>query len=94
MTTRGAQHEAMSLPMWLLLVVVSSAAYFGRRPRRHMRVIPQPALIALTFVLVALCGDALVAGGNLSPGVCEDRDNRWVVAVFAIILLLDAYLPA
>jgi hypothetical protein len=84
----------MSLPMWLLLVVVSSAAYFGRRPRRHMRVIPQPALIALTFVLVALCGDALVAGGNLSPGVCEDRDNRWVVAVFAIILLLDAYLPA
>jgi hypothetical protein len=45
----------------------------------------QPALIALTFVLAALCGAALLAGGNLSPGVREDRDNRWVIGVFSVI---------
>ena len=32
--------------------------------------------------------------GNLSRGVREDRANRWVIAVFAAIGLLAAYLPA
>jgi hypothetical protein len=36
------------------------------------------ALIALTIVLFALSGVALFSGGNLSPGVREDRANRWV----------------
>jgi protein-S-isoprenylcysteine O-methyltransferase Ste14 len=31
---------------------------------------------------------------NLSPGVREDRANRWVIAAFGLIGLLDAYLPA
>lgn len=52
-----------------------------------------PALIALVVVLFALAGVGLLAGGNLSSGVREDRSNRWVVVVFAIIGLLDAYLP-
>src|SRR6516225_3126500 len=52
------------------------------------------ALIALAVVLFALSGVALVAGGNLSPGLREDRGNRWVIAVFAMIGLVDAYLPA
>jgi protein-S-isoprenylcysteine O-methyltransferase Ste14 len=34
------------------------------------------------------------AGGNLSPGVREARGNRWVLAAFALIGLLNAYLPA
>jgi protein-S-isoprenylcysteine O-methyltransferase Ste14 len=45
-------------------------------------------------VLLALSGVAFIAGGNLSPGVREDRSNRWVIAAFALIGLLDAYLPA
>jgi hypothetical protein len=53
-----------------------------------------PALIALVFVLFALSGAAFFAGGNLSPGVREARSNRWVIAVFAIIGFLNAYLPA
>jgi hypothetical protein len=52
------------------------------------------ALVALVIVLFALSGVALFAGGNLSPGVREDRGNRWVIAVFALVGLLDAYLPA
>lgn len=53
-----------------------------------------PALVALAIVLFALSGVALFAGGNLSPGIREDRTNRWVILVFALVGLLDAYLPA
>ena len=41
-----------------------------------------------------MAGAALFAGGNLSPGEREDRGNRWVIAAFAVIGLLAAYLPA
>lgn len=53
-----------------------------------------PALIALTLAFFVMVGAALFAGGNLSPGVREDRGNRWVLAAFALIGLLDGYLPA
>jgi protein-S-isoprenylcysteine O-methyltransferase Ste14 len=53
-----------------------------------------PPLIALVVILFALSGVALFAGGNLSPGVREDRANRWVLVVFSLIGLLAAYLPA
>jgi protein-S-isoprenylcysteine O-methyltransferase Ste14 len=53
-----------------------------------------PALIALVLVLFALSGAAFFAGGNLSPGVCEARSNRWVLPVFGVIGFLNAYLPA
>lgn len=53
-----------------------------------------PALIALVLVLFALSIVAFFAGGNLSPGVREARGNRWVIAVFAVIGFLNAYLPA
>jgi protein-S-isoprenylcysteine O-methyltransferase Ste14 len=53
-----------------------------------------PALIALAITLLALSGVAVFSGGNLSPGVREDRGNRWVIAAFGFIGLLDAYLPA
>ena len=54
----------------------------------------QPALIALTVVFAVLCAVALFAGGNLSSGVREDRANRWVIGVFSVIGLLQAFLPA
>jgi len=53
-----------------------------------------PARIALTIALFALSGAALFSSGNLSPGEREDRGNRWVIAVFAVIGLLSAWLPA
>lgn len=52
------------------------------------------ALVALTIALFAMSGAAFFAGGSLSPGIREDRGNRWVIAAFAVIGLLDAYLPA
>jgi protein-S-isoprenylcysteine O-methyltransferase Ste14 len=54
----------------------------------------QPALTALTAVFTVLCTAAPFAGGNLSSGVREDRENRWVIAVFSLIGLLQAFLPA
>jgi len=53
-----------------------------------------PALVALVVVLFALAGVSFFAGGNLSPGVREARGNRWVIAVFALIGFVNAYLPA
>jgi protein-S-isoprenylcysteine O-methyltransferase Ste14 len=53
-----------------------------------------PALIALTIALFAMSGAALFSSGNLSSGEREDRANRWVLPVFALIGLLSAYLPA
>ena len=53
-----------------------------------------PALIALTVVTFALAGAGLFSSGNLSPGVREDRANRWVLVAFAAIGVLDAWLPA
>jgi protein-S-isoprenylcysteine O-methyltransferase Ste14 len=45
-------------------------------------------------VLFVLAGVAFFAGGNISAGVREDRGNRWVFGAFALIGLLDGYLPA
>jgi protein-S-isoprenylcysteine O-methyltransferase Ste14 len=53
-----------------------------------------PALIALTVALFVMSGVALFSEGNLSPGVREDRGNRWVIAAFGLIGVLAAYLPA
>src|SRR5215468_3563353 len=52
------------------------------------------ALTTLVIVLFALSILSFFAGGNVSTGVREDRGNRWVIAVFLKIGLLNAYLPA
>jgi protein-S-isoprenylcysteine O-methyltransferase Ste14 len=53
-----------------------------------------PPLSALAIVLVGLSVAAFFAGGNLSPGVREDRGNRWVIPALALLGLLNGYLPA
>jgi protein-S-isoprenylcysteine O-methyltransferase Ste14 len=81
----------------LILVVVGTAAYLGLAVLGWGGFAPffsHPALIALSIALSVLAGASLFAGGNLSPGVREDRGNRWVIVAFALIGLLNAYLPA
>jgi protein-S-isoprenylcysteine O-methyltransferase Ste14 len=53
-----------------------------------------PALVALTLAFLAIAVAAPFAGGNVSPGLREDRGNRWVLPVFVLIGFVDAYLPA
>ena len=54
----------------------------------------QPALIALSLVLLLLAIASVFAGGNLSSGLREDRGNRWVLIPLGILGLLNGYLPA
>jgi protein-S-isoprenylcysteine O-methyltransferase Ste14 len=53
-----------------------------------------PARIVLTVVTLLLAVAAGFTAGNLSPGVREDRGNRWVIAAFGVIGLAAAYFPA
>jgi protein-S-isoprenylcysteine O-methyltransferase Ste14 len=81
----------------LVLVVAGTIAYLGVAvlgwggPAAFFA---HPPLVALTIVLFALSGAALFSDGNLSAGEREDRENRWVLAAFGVLGLLDAYLPA
>src|SRR5262245_12180677 len=52
-----------------------------------------PARVALTVVTLVLVVVSLLTGGNLSPGEREVRGNRWVLACFAVLGLLHAYVP-
>lgn len=66
------------------LIAVGAAAYLGLPVLGWGGFAPlfsHPALIALAVGLAALTGVSFFAGGNLSPGVREDRGNRWVLVV-------------
>src|SRR5512146_2824824 len=81
----------------LMAVAVSTVLYLGLAvlgwggPAAFFA---HPALVAVAVVTVALAIASFFAGGNISPGVREDRGNRWVLAAFFVIGLCDAYLPA
>jgi protein-S-isoprenylcysteine O-methyltransferase Ste14 len=77
---------ALSIGLYLALAIIGGGgteAFFSN-----------PARTALVVVTVALGVASLFVDGNLSPGLREDRGNRWVIAAFLIIGLLAAYLPA
>jgi protein-S-isoprenylcysteine O-methyltransferase Ste14 len=48
-------------------------------------------LIALAIVFFAIAILAFFAGGNFSPGVREDRSNRWVLVPFGVIGVAVVY---
>ncbi|MGO4574288.1 methyltransferase family protein, partial [Microvirga sp. 2TAF3] len=80
-----------------LITIVGTLAYLGLAilgAGGFAAFFSPPSRTALTIVLFALSGAALFSSGNLSPGEREDRANRWVIAVFALIGVLAAYLPA
>jgi hypothetical protein len=79
------------------VIMAGTAAYFGLAVLGCgglAAFFSHPALIALAVALFVMAGAALFVGGNISPGVREDRGNRWVIAVLSLIGLLAAYLPA
>lgn len=87
----------LTLMARLALIVISTGAWFSLAVLGRGGVaefFSHPPLIALTCVLAVLVVASLFAGGNLSSGVQEDRENRWVIAAFVLVGVLDAYLPA
>jgi protein-S-isoprenylcysteine O-methyltransferase Ste14 len=86
----------MTLIRWTL-VTVGTAAYLGLAILGWggwTAFFSHPARVALAVMLAVMAGVSLFARGNLSPGVREDRGNRWVLVAFTLIGLLDAYLLA
>jgi protein-S-isoprenylcysteine O-methyltransferase Ste14 len=81
----------------LLLVLAGTAVYLGLAVVGWNGIsafFANPARVALAAVLLAMSVVALFAGGNISPGVREDRSNRWVITAFSLLGLLDGYVPA
>lgn len=87
----------MPMPALMLTTLVGTLAYLGLAVLGwggFSAFFSHPPLVALTLVLVVLSILAPFSGGNLSSGVREDRENRWVLVAFGIIGLLSAFLPA
>lgn len=53
-----------------------------------------PPLTVIVVATLAMAVVAMFTEGNLSAGERENRDNRWVLAAFAVSGFLLAYLPA
>jgi hypothetical protein len=73
-----------------MLVGISTAAYFGLAivgwgGFGFAGFFSHPARVVLAIVTLAMVVVAAFAGGNLSLGLREDRANRWVIAVFALV---------
>ena len=86
-----AQRKAMFLGVLTALVQFALAVlgWGGWQP-----FFAHPALVALAAVTVALMIVAPFSSGNISAGEKEDRGNRWVLAAFSVIALVNAYVPA
>lgn len=80
-----------------VFIVVASSAYFALAVLGEGSVaafFAQPPLVALAVVFLASVAASLFTRGNLSPGVREDRGNRWVIAGFGVVGMLAGWLPA
>jgi protein-S-isoprenylcysteine O-methyltransferase Ste14 len=87
----------MMIASKLIFTVIGTLAYLGLAVLGWGELaafFSHPALIALAITTLGLSGVALFSRGNLSPGIREDRSNRWVIGAFALIGLLAGYLPA
>jgi protein-S-isoprenylcysteine O-methyltransferase Ste14 len=86
----------MGLAARFALVFISTAMYLGLAVLAWggAPFFSNPARIALAIVTFVMAVVAMLAGGSLSPGVREDRENRWVIAAFGVLGLFAAFLPA
>ena len=86
----------MSLAARFALIFLGSAAWLGLAVLGWggAPFFSDSARITLVIVTFLVAVAAMFAGGSLSPGVREDRRNRWVLGVFGIVGLLDGFVPA
>jgi protein-S-isoprenylcysteine O-methyltransferase Ste14 len=53
-----------------------------------------PALTAVALVTLIGAVAAVFAGGNVRPGIREDRSNQWVLVPVTLIGLISSFVPA
>jgi protein-S-isoprenylcysteine O-methyltransferase Ste14 len=53
-----------------------------------------PQFVALLILTVVMMSATPLSSGNVSPGIKEDRSNRWVIGALSLIGFLLAYFPA
>lgn len=63
-------------------------------PGRFCRFFSYPALVVIVMATVAMAVAALFTEGNRSSGEREDRSNRRIFPLLALITVLAAWLPA
>jgi protein-S-isoprenylcysteine O-methyltransferase Ste14 len=77
-----------------IVALLSSAVYLGIAVAATGGIVPffaNPALAATAVLFFVLTVAAVFAGGNLSPGVREDRGNRWVLWPLILIGFAAAF---
>jgi len=87
----------MTRTLTAIFAVVVTAAYLGLAvwgEGGFGAFASHAALVWLAGITLAQGAIAPLTQGSLSSGVREDRGNRWVLAAFGLIGLLDGYLPA
>lgn len=81
----------------VLSVLAGSTAYFALAvwgEGGFGATFSHPALSVLALAFFAMSVASLFCGGNISPGVREDRGNRWVLAAFGVLGLANGFVPA
>ncbi len=80
-------------PIRTILVFAGLAAYLGLAVWGEgglTQALSHPPLVALAAVFLALTIVSLFTQGNISSGVREDRDNRWVGGTLRIFVRCSA----
>lgn len=84
-------------PAMAILIIALTLAYLGIAVVGTGGLgafLARPQFVAVALITLAMSAAALFTEGGLRRGEREARDNRWVLAAFAVIGLLSAYLPA
>jgi protein-S-isoprenylcysteine O-methyltransferase Ste14 len=84
-------------PVLILVAVVATAGFLALAvwgeggPHAFFS---RPVFVALSVVTLGLVVASVFTQGNLSSGEREDRGNRWVLPVFAVVGIAAGYVPA
>jgi hypothetical protein len=82
----------LALGAWLASIIYFALTVLGAGGLA--RFFSHPPLIAIAIALLVMSAISPFSQASVSPGVREDRSNRWVFIPFTLYGLLAAYLPA